>query len=482
MRSGFPPGKRLRRKTTSEDAVPAADRIFISYRREETAYAAGWLFDRLAERFGPDQIFKDVDSIELGEDFVQEINRAVGSTDVLLALIGDRWLTVTDDDGVRRLEHPDDFVRIEIEAALSRDVRIIPILIDGATMPRAAELPRSLAPLARRQALELDPARFQSDTSRLLEVLERTLAEERAPTQSASMEPRDPLEEQRSRVAASAESGTSGARGDEISASPGGWRESVRAHPRLLAGLAAASIIAAAAIAVLVAHWNSGANAPPTGAGENNASTQAASFVDDFSSERYGWELASSGGAEGRYQDGTYRLMATREDSAEGYSAAMASPDAQPTSADVRIQVDARLVGGTATHARGYGVFCRAGGSQDLYVFSVWKGGAEIGKFAGGSYQRLSAPDPTVVSIPDEASKHLEAVCGTTTESGSPVVALEFWANSARVATATDPEEGDSGATPFVSGHYGLLVIFGPNASPDTTVDVEFDNFEVSPS
>jgi hypothetical protein len=174
--------------------------------------------------------------------------------------------------------------------------------------------------------------------------------------------------------------------------------------------------------------------------------------------------------------------MATREDSAEGYSAAMASPDVQPTSADVRIQVDARLVSGTATHARGYGVFCRAGGSQDLYVFSVWKGGAEIGKFASGSYQRLSAPDPSVVSLPDEASKHLEAVCRTTTESGSPVVTLEFWANSARVATATDPEEGDSGATPLISGHYGLQVIFGPNASTHTTVDVEFDNFEVSPS
>ena len=480
MRSGSPPAKRLRLKTTPEDDVPAADRIFISYRREETAYAAGWLFDRLAERFGPDQIFKDVDSIELGEDFVREINRAVGSTDVLLALIGDRWLTVTDDDGVRRLDHSEDFVRIEIEAALSRDVRVIPILIDGATMPREAELPPSLAPLARRQALELDPARFQSDTSRLLAAIETALAEQRRPTQHASIGPRDPLKKKRPQVAAPAESATSGARGDEISASPGGWRESVRAHPRLLTGLAAASILVAAAIAVLVAHSNSGANTQPTGG--DSASTQAASFVDDFSSERYGWELASSGGAEGRYQNGTYRLTATREDSAEGYSAAMASPDAQPTSADVRIQVDARLVGGTATHARGYGIFCRAGGSQDVYVFSVWKEGAEIGKFANGEYQRLSTPDPNAVSLPDEASKHLEAVCRTKTASGSPVVALEFWANSARVATATDPEEVDGGATPLISGHYGLQVIFGPNASPDTTVDVEFDNFEVSSS
>ena len=113
-------------------------------------------------------------------------------------LIGDRWLTITDDAGARRLDHPDDFVRIEIEAALSRDVRIIPILIEGARMPSAAALPRSLAPLAHRQALELSPSRFQSDTSRLLEVLEKTLAEERALTEESSIEPRSPSGEQTS--------------------------------------------------------------------------------------------------------------------------------------------------------------------------------------------------------------------------------------------------------------------------------------------
>src|SRR5215212_5461233 len=87
-----PPTKRARRSVMSESSSTASDRIFISYRREETAYAAGWLFDRLAERFGADQIFKDVDSIELGDDFVETINEAVGATDVLLALIGKRWL------------------------------------------------------------------------------------------------------------------------------------------------------------------------------------------------------------------------------------------------------------------------------------------------------------------------------------------------------------------------------------------------------
>jgi hypothetical protein len=84
----------------------AAGRVFISYRREETAYPAGWLFDRLADHLGAGQVFKDVDSIQLGDDFVEVITTAVGSCDVLLALIGDEWLTIADEDGRRRLDSP----------------------------------------------------------------------------------------------------------------------------------------------------------------------------------------------------------------------------------------------------------------------------------------------------------------------------------------------------------------------------------------
>jgi TIR domain len=166
----------------------ASGRIFISYRREETAYPAGWLYDRLADRFGGRQVFKDVDSIQLGDDFVEVITRAVGSCDVLVALIGDQWLTITDAHGRRRLDDPDDFVRLEIEAALTRKVRVIPILVDGARMPRADELPDSLVKLVRRQALELSPARFEFDTSRLLKVLDLTLAEVRTAQDDAALE------------------------------------------------------------------------------------------------------------------------------------------------------------------------------------------------------------------------------------------------------------------------------------------------------
>jgi hypothetical protein len=161
--------------TASTANVPG--RIFMSYRREDTAYPAGWLYDRLAGHFARSQVFKDIDSIELGDDFAEVITTAVGSCDVLLALIGGRWLTVAGQDGRRRLDNPDDFVRLEIEAALARDVRVIPILVEGARMPRADELPASLSKLARRQALELSPSRFDVDIGRLLRVLERTITE-----------------------------------------------------------------------------------------------------------------------------------------------------------------------------------------------------------------------------------------------------------------------------------------------------------------
>lgn len=161
------------------ESAASRGRIFISYRREETAYPAGWLFDRLAEHFGSDQVFKDVDSIDPGDDFVQTINRAVASCDVLLALIGNEWLTIRDEHDRRRLDIPEDFVRLEIEAALTRNIRVVPILVDKARMPGVDDLPASLAGLVRRQALELSSSRFNYDSNWLVKVLKTTLADVR---------------------------------------------------------------------------------------------------------------------------------------------------------------------------------------------------------------------------------------------------------------------------------------------------------------
>jgi len=106
-------------------------RIFISYRREDSAPYAGRLYDRLGQHFGKDKIFMDIDTIEPGVDFVEDIEQAVGSCDVLIALIGKQWLTISDATGQRRLDNPEDFVRLEIKTALARNIRVIPALLPG---------------------------------------------------------------------------------------------------------------------------------------------------------------------------------------------------------------------------------------------------------------------------------------------------------------------------------------------------------------
>jgi hypothetical protein len=146
-------------------------RIFISYRREDSAGHAGRLYDRLVQRFGEDHVFKDLDSIKPGDVFAQVIAEAVESCDALLAVIGNSWLTITGQDGERRLDDPKDFVRLEIEAALKRGVRVIPVLVNGAQIPSVSELPPSLVPLVERQALDLSEKRFDYDVSQLLETL-----------------------------------------------------------------------------------------------------------------------------------------------------------------------------------------------------------------------------------------------------------------------------------------------------------------------
>lgn len=143
--------------------------IFLSYRREETAQVAGRLADRLRERFGAERIFIDVESIGLGLDFTEELTKALNSCDLLLALIGKQWLTVLGEEGRRRLDDENDYVRIEIETALQRNIRVIPILVDGAAMPRTEQLPASLHALVRRQTRRLSHEDFVTQASHLID-------------------------------------------------------------------------------------------------------------------------------------------------------------------------------------------------------------------------------------------------------------------------------------------------------------------------
>jgi hypothetical protein len=151
--------------------------IFISYRRETDSAFAGRLYDRLEPPFGRERVFIDVDSIAPGEDFVAVLQARVAACDVLLALIGHGWLAATDAAGCRRLDNPDDFVRIEIAAALAQGKRVVPVLSDDAAMPRAEELPDEIKPLVRRQAIRLTHDRFKDDVERLIRGLEKALTD-----------------------------------------------------------------------------------------------------------------------------------------------------------------------------------------------------------------------------------------------------------------------------------------------------------------
>ena len=150
-------------------------RIFVSYRREDTTGFAGRIKDELERRFGDVEVFRDVDDIVSGEDFVERLDRALRDCRVLIAVIGRNWLTVRNAKGTGRLHDSDDFVRREIGAALTGDVRVIPVLVDGARMPAKADLPDDLKLLARRQAHELADSRWDYDIGRLGDLIQETL-------------------------------------------------------------------------------------------------------------------------------------------------------------------------------------------------------------------------------------------------------------------------------------------------------------------
>jgi hypothetical protein len=146
-------------------------RIFISYRRDDAAGDAGRLADHLHRRFGKNQVFLDIDTIDPGKDFVQVLQSSLQETAAVLVVIGPRWALARAADGTRRLDDAKDFVRLEVEASLQRPIPVVPVLVQGATMPREEDLPPSLASLATRQAATLDHAEFHDDAERLCDRL-----------------------------------------------------------------------------------------------------------------------------------------------------------------------------------------------------------------------------------------------------------------------------------------------------------------------
>jgi hypothetical protein len=150
-------------------------KVFLCYRREDSGGYAGRIQDKLAQALGSDVLFMDVDAIPLGANFVRVLHDEVAKCEVLLAVIGRNWLDARDEHGNRRLENPNDFVRVEIGAALKRNIPVVPILVDGARIPDARQLPKELEELSLRNGIEVRLASFHNDVSRLIHGLKTQL-------------------------------------------------------------------------------------------------------------------------------------------------------------------------------------------------------------------------------------------------------------------------------------------------------------------
>jgi TIR domain len=415
----------------------ARGRIFINYRRQDTAYAAGWLFERISARYGDDQIFKDVDSIELGDDFVEVIAAAVGHCDVLLALIGKDWLTITGADGKPRIDDPEDFVRLEIEAALGRGILVIPLLVDGAHMPHTDQLPPSLAPLAHRQALELSPARFDFDTNRLLTLLDEAVADASRQEQPAS--PQEPRARRFSRRAL------------------------------VIAGAAAGALVLATALALVLVLGSNG----PAEATASPESLDTVVFQDDFADRSGGWDDAAGRRNGGHYTAGTYRLYSKWNpnhwsESALPRTATSVFPTAPR---DVRVTVDAQPV--VTGPNVGYGLLCRANaGGVPSYRFMIWPSWVAIEKVIPSDpfYEQLATGN--LSALRPDGTNRLQAVCVTD---GSGSAKLTFSVNGREVASATD--SGGRAGPPLTTGSVGLVVA---NDEGSKAIDARFDDFAVA--
>ena len=169
-------------KKTSDHVISKKTRvagdsnIFICYRRADSENVAGRIYDRLVQYYGKESIFKDVDSIPLGVDFRTFLDGKVGQCKVLLVVIGDQWVSIADTEGNRRLDDFRDYVRIEIESALKRNVPVIPLLVRRATMPEEEFLPESIKGLAFRNGIQIRPdPDFHNDMERLISALDTSL-------------------------------------------------------------------------------------------------------------------------------------------------------------------------------------------------------------------------------------------------------------------------------------------------------------------
>jgi TIR domain len=171
VRELLPLAEELNGSGEEEQQRSSGFKVFISYRREDSAGHTGRVHDRLLQELGRDLLFLDVDAIPLGMNVVNVLREEIERCDVFLAVIGPRWIDACDQHGRRRLDNPADLVRIEVSSALRRDIPVIPILIDGAAMPSIDALPEDLQDLSFRAGLDVRHATFHADIDKLIREL-----------------------------------------------------------------------------------------------------------------------------------------------------------------------------------------------------------------------------------------------------------------------------------------------------------------------
>jgi hypothetical protein len=252
-------------------------RIFISYRHTDSAAYAGRLYDRLKASYGDEQIFRDLD-MDYGIDFVERIEVTISACAVMVVVIGPGWLNARDEAGNRRLDDPDDYVRVEVGSALERSIRVIPVLVGDAKMPVKTDLPDALSALTRRNALKISDDRWDYDVSRLMQTVDTVLqdreakiAEQPAPTDEPSTSvvvqpppsptPETPEPERKSIPPPATEKGTHRQRA-------------------VIAAAAAAVVVAVVVIAVAAGGGGDGAGSSGGGVDQGSQNVDAAKLLD----------------------------------------------------------------------------------------------------------------------------------------------------------------------------------------------------------
>ena len=425
------------------------------------------------------------------------IAAAVTSCDALLALIGHQWLTAA--------AGPADYVPVEIESALTRGVRVIPVLVDGARMPTAAELPPGLATLAQQPPLSLGAANPEGDVSRLVQALDQSIAARSAQWQATQagqaqnqptvtgMAPSwgapaiyAPPSEPRPAQPGPAHSGPA-------HSGPVPTRR-MRRRPdtwviALVLGVAVVAAIVAF-IAIPSGHpassaSSSSAPASPAGGSRNNAAPKASNspsasaaakvlLADDFSTNKVGWVDDAHASAGAYTGSGAYRLSVTgyngQNELARPSSAGSGLSGVTPLNLDA--SVDVRTLSG-ATQGYGLGLAFRGDGNGDLYAFLIEDHAVAIQKWVGTGARITGEPAPVSVSdLHVGSSGRLRAVA--TTIDGGQAVHLELWLNGKKMVDYTDRDH------PYTKGYLGLYVE-SISDSPSTAA-AEFDNFTASQS